>query len=97
MVHGSYGIGVFEGVQKLTADKVSKDYIKIKYAGTDVLYVPVTQLDLISRYIGSGDADTVRLNKLGTDTWKKAKTKAKAATQEMAKEPRLTQLTPAAG
>ena len=86
MVHGSYGIGVFEGVQKLTADKVSKDYIKIKYAGTDVLYVPVTQLDLISRYIGSGDADTVRLNKLGTDTWKKAKTKAKAATQEMAKE-----------
>ena len=86
VVHGSYGIGVFEGVQKLTADKVSKDYIKIKYAGTDVLYVPVTQLDLISRYIGSGDADTVRLNKLGTDTWKKAKTKAKAATQEMAKE-----------
>lgn len=82
VVHGSYGIGVFEGVQKLTADKVSKDYIKIKYAGTDVLYVPVTQLDLISRYIGSGDADTVRLNKLGTDTWKKAK----AATQEMAKE-----------
>ena len=86
VVHGSYGIGVFEGVQKLTADKISKDYIKIKYAGTDVLYVPVTQLDLISRYIGSGDADTVRLNKLGTDTWKKAKTKAKAATQEMAKE-----------
>ena len=83
VVHGSYGIGVFEGVQKLTADKVSKDYIKIKYAGTDVLYVPVTQLDLISRYIGSGDADTVRLNKLGTDTWKKAKTKAKAATQEI--------------
>ena len=86
VVHGSYGIGVFEGVQKLTADKISKDYIKIKYAGTDVLYVPVTQLDLISRYIGSGDADTVRLNKLGTDAWKKAKTKAKAATQEMAKE-----------
>lgn len=86
VVHGSYGIGVFEGVQKLTADKISKDYIKIKYAGTDVLYVPVTQLDLISRYIGSGDADTIRLNKLGTDTWKKAKTKAKAATQEMAKE-----------
>ena len=72
MVHGSYGIGVFEGVQKLTADKVSKDYIKIKYAGTDVLYVPVTQLDLISRYIGSGDADTVRLNKLGTDTWQRS-------------------------
>ena len=71
-------------MEKLTADGISKDYIKIKYAGTDVLYVPVTQLDLISRYIGSGDAGTVRLNKLGTDTWKKAKTKAKAAAGEMA-------------
>ncbi len=84
VVHSSYGIGLFEGVEKLTADGISKDYIKIKYAGTDVLYVPVTQLDLISRYIGSGDAGTVRLNKLGTEAWKKAKTKAKAAAGEMA-------------
>ncbi|MCH5325378.1 MAG: transcription-repair coupling factor [Eubacterium sp.] len=86
VVHNSYGIGVFEGVQKLTADRVSKDYIKIKYAGTDVLYVPVTQLDLISRYIGSGDSDTVKLNKLSTDAWKKSKSRAKAAAKEMATE-----------
>ncbi len=86
VVHGSYGIGVFDGVQKLTADGVSKDYIKLKYAGTDVLYVPVTQLDMISRYIGSGDVNTVKLNKLHTDTWKKAKAKAKTAAKEMATE-----------
>lgn len=86
VVHGSYGIGVFDGVQKLTADNVSKDYIKLKYAGTDVLYVPVTQLDMISRYIGSGDIGTVKLNKLHTDTWKKAKAKAKTAAKEMATE-----------
>lgn len=86
VVHNSYGIGVFEGVQKLTQDKVSKDYIKIRYAGTDVLYVPVTQLDLISRYIGSGDVTTVKLSKMHTDQWQKAKTKAKAAAKEMAAE-----------
>ncbi len=86
VVHNSYGIGVFEGVQKLTQDKISKDYIKIRYAGTDVLYVPVTQLDLISRYIGSGDINTVKLSKMHTDQWQKAKTKAKAAAKEMASE-----------
>lgn len=86
VVHNSYGIGVFEGVQKLTQEKVSKDYIKIRYAGTDVLYVPVTQLDLISRYIGSGDVSTVKLSKMHTDQWQKAKTKAKAAAKEMASE-----------
>ncbi len=86
VVHSAYGIGVFEGVQKLTADKVSTDYIKIKYAGTDVLYVPVTQLDMISRYIGSGDVGTVKLNKLHSDTWKKSKAKAKTAAKEMATE-----------
>ncbi len=86
IVHTSYGIGVFEGVQKLTSDKISKDYIKLKYAGTDVLYVPVTQLDLISRYIGSGDVNTVKLNKLHSDNWKKSKAKAKTAAKEMATE-----------
>lgn len=90
VVHNTYGIGVFEGVTKLTQDKISKDYIKIKYAGTDVLYVPVTQLDLISRYIGSADTSTVKLSKMHTDQWAKAKTKAKTAAKEMAKE--LTEL-----
>ena len=86
VVHNTYGIGVFDGVQKLTQDKISKDYIKIKYAGTDVLYVPVTQLDLISRYIGTGDASTVKLSKMNSDQWQKTKTKAKAAAKEMAAE-----------
>ncbi|MBQ9384119.1 MAG: transcription-repair coupling factor [Ruminiclostridium sp.] len=86
VVHNTYGIGVFDGVQKLTQDRVSKDYIKIKYAGTDVLYVPVTQLDLISRYIGTGDASTVKLSKMNSDQWQKTKTRAKAAAKEMAQE-----------
>lgn len=86
VVHNSYGIGVFKGVENIRDGKVNKDYIKIQYAGTDVLYVPVTQLDLISRYIGSADASAVKLSKLHTDQWQKAKTKAKAAAKEMAEE-----------
>lgn len=90
VVHNTYGIGVFEGVQNIKDAGVAKDYIKIRYAGTDALYVPVTQLDLISRYIGSADANTVKLSKLHSDQWQKAKTKAKAAAREMAEE--LTKL-----
>ena len=86
VVHQNYGIGIFEGVTKLTSDDISKDYIKIKYAGTDVLYVPVTQLDFISRYIGNTDSVTLKLNKLHTDTWQKTKAKAKAAASELAEE-----------
>ena len=86
VVHNTYGIGMFDGVQKLTQDRVSKDYIKIKYAGTDVLYVPVTQLDLISRYIGAGDPESVKLSKMSSDQWQKTKSRAKAAAKEMAAE-----------
>ncbi|MBO6303204.1 MAG: transcription-repair coupling factor [Ruminiclostridium sp.] len=86
VVHDTYGIGMFDGVQKLTQDHISKDYIKIKYAGTDVLYVPVTQLDLISRYIGSAEPGTVKLSKMNSDTWQKTKTRAKTAAKEMAAE-----------
>ncbi len=86
VVHYTHGIGVFDGVHKIDAGGVSKDYIRIKYAGSDVLHVPVTQLDLVSRYIGTGDASTVKLNKLNSDAWIKSKTKAKAAAKEMAAE-----------
>lgn len=86
VVHYSHGIGIFDGVHKLVADGVAKDYIKIRYAGADVLHIPVTQLDLVSRYIGTGDAGTVKLNKLNSDQWQKSKAKAKAAAKEMAAE-----------
>ena len=86
VVHYSHGIGIFDGVHKIDAGGVSKDYIRIKYAGADVLHVPVTQLDLVSRYIGTGDASTVKLNKLNSEAWSKSKAKAKAAAKEMAAE-----------
>ncbi|MGN0650798.1 MAG: transcription-repair coupling factor [Oscillospiraceae bacterium] len=86
VVHSSHGIGLFEGVKKITSGGISKDYISIRYAGNDMLYVPVTQLDLVSRYIGTGDTSTVKLNKLNSEQWQKSKSRAKTAAKEMASE-----------
>lgn len=52
VVHAAHGIGRFDGIHRIRTGDVTKDYIKIKYRGSDVLYLPVTQLDLVSRYIG---------------------------------------------
>ena len=84
VVHESHGIGRFCGVEQITLDGIVKDYIKIAYQGTDVLYVPATQLDLVSKYIGAGEDTAVRLDRLGGDRWEKTKKKAKAAAKELA-------------
>lgn len=86
VVHALHGIGRFEGIRKLELEGVTKDYITIKYAGTDVLYVPVTQMDLISRYIGPRDDSGVRLNKLSSNEWQKTRNKVKKAVKDMADE-----------
>ena len=86
VVHQNYGIGVYQGIQSVTMQGITKDYLLIQYQGKDSLYVPVTQLDLISRYTYSKDDEKVTLSKLGSDTWNKQKRKAKKATEEMAKE-----------
>ena len=90
VVHSSHGIGVFDGINRITNGGITKDYIKIKYAKGDVLYVPVTQLDLVSKYIGSADEGKIRLNKLGTQEWTRTRTRVRSAVKNMAKE--LTQL-----
>lgn len=86
VVHAMHGIGVFEGINRITQSGITKDYIKIKYAGNDVLYVPVTSLDLVSKYIGTSDESTVKLNKLGSEKWRQTRSKVKAAIKDMAKE-----------
>ncbi len=85
VVHNTHGIGRFLGVERLQVDGGYKDYIKIGYAGTDVLYVPATQLDVVAKYIGSGGEDSpVKLSKLGGTDWAKAKSRAKKAAQDLA-------------
>jgi transcription-repair coupling factor (superfamily II helicase) len=88
VVHLHHGIGRFVGIIRMPVDGVEKDYIKIAYAGSDCLYVPATSLDLVSKYIGSGDDDEghrTRLNKLGGTEWAKATSRAKAAARDLAK------------
>ncbi len=86
VVHDLHGIGRFSGIEKIKVDQITRDYIKIAYSGTDVLYVPATQLDMVSKYIGaSGEDAPVRLNKLSGTEWQKSKSRAKAAAKDMAK------------
>ena len=84
VVHEHHGIGRFIGMERMTVDGSERDFIKIAFAGTDFLYVPATSLDLISKYIGSGDTERVRLNKLGGDQWQKTKARAKSAAKDLA-------------
>ena len=85
VVHAHHGIGRFVAMLRMPVDGVEKDYIKIAYAGQDVLYVPATSLDLVSKYIGPGeDNERTKLNKLGGTEWAKTTRKAKAAAKDLA-------------
>jgi len=85
VVHKNYGIGIFIGVNTIKADGTTKDYIKIKYYGDDILYVPTNQLDSIRKYIG-GDEGGLKVNKLGNKEWLKTKARVKNNLREVARE-----------
>ncbi len=86
VVHVSHGVGIFEGIVKKDLHGVVKDYIKIRYAGSDALFVPVTQLDLVAKYIGPKEDKGVKLNKLNSAEWGKTRSRVKSAAKDMAKE-----------
>ena len=87
VVHESYGIGRYTGIESLTCQGITRDYIGIQYAGSDKLFVPVEKLDKVSKYIGAHTDDgLVKLSKMGGETWKKAKTRASAAAKNIAKD-----------
>ena len=86
VVHSVHGIGVFSGIRKIDTHGVIKDYIKIDYAKGDALYVPVTQLDMVAKYIGPQESSRVKLNRLGSGDWQKAKARVKSSVKDIAKE-----------
>ena len=86
VVHEYHGIGQYTGIEKITVDGCSKDYIKINYAGSDCLYVPCTQLDLVAKYIGGGEERQVKLSKMGGTDWVRTRQRAKKAAKEMAQK-----------
>lgn len=86
VVHQTHGIGQFIGVNTITADGVTKDYIKIKYRNDDILYVPTNSLDSVRKYIGGGDNASPRLNKLGGKEWSATTSKVKKNLEAVAKD-----------
>ena len=87
VVHENYGIGRFLAMEQIKVDGAIKDYVKIAYQGSDTLFVPATQLDMVSKYIGGGaESENVKLNKIGSDAWQKTKAKARKAAKDMAGE-----------
>ena len=87
VVHEIHGIGQYMGIENLTVDGVSRDYINIRYAGSDRLFLPVDKLDMVSKYIGAhSDDGLVKLSRFGGAEWGRAKSRAKAAVKDIAKD-----------
>ncbi len=86
IVHAAHGIGLYQGIRQIEVQGVVKDYIQIQYDRGDTLYVPVTQLDLVSKYIGTKDEVKVKLHRLGGQEWQKAKSRVRAAVRDIARE-----------
>ena len=85
VVHKIYGIGEFVGINTITADNKTKDYIKIKYKNDDILYVPTSDLDSVRKYIGGGEK-APKVNRLGSKEWENTKAKVKNNLREVARE-----------
>lgn len=85
VVHETHGIGQYLGMERLTVDGVESDYLQIRYEGKDKLYIPTDQMDLLQKYIGSGDI-APKLNRLGGKEWKHTKEKVRGSVREMAEE-----------
>ena len=86
VVHSAHGIGIFEGVHQIRMNGITKDYIKISYDKKDTLYVPVTQMDMVSKYVGTKDDMKIKLSKLGGTEWQKTKKRVKSAVKDIAKD-----------
>jgi len=85
VVHVNHGIGVYKGVKQLELQGFKKDYLELGYTGNDTLFVPVEQLDMVQKYIGS-EGKAPKINKLGNSEWSKAKSKAKRSIEEVAED-----------
>lgn len=85
VVHENHGLGVYKGIEKIEVEKVTKDYMKIEYAGGSNLYILATQLDVIQKYADS-QAKKPKLNKLGSQEWNKTKTRVRSAVRDVAKD-----------
>lgn len=85
VVHIKQGIGQFVGVQRMTMEGQQREYLTVQYAGDDRLYVPVDQINLLSRYRGAGDS-APRLSRLGGAEWETTKRRVKKSVKQVAED-----------
>ncbi len=85
VVHNIHGIGVYCGIVTLPKGDIKKDYLKLKYKGNDVLYIPVEKIDLISKY-SSNEGAAPKINKLGSTEWEKTKLRVKSKVKNIAQD-----------
>ncbi|MFA7637632.1 MAG: transcription-repair coupling factor, partial [Monoglobales bacterium] len=83
VVHQVHGIGQYLGIERIVVDGCTKDYLKIRYKGDDVLYVPATSLDAVNKYM-SGEDKEVKLNKMGGAEFTKVKSRVKKSLEDIA-------------
>src|SRR5699024_3636528 len=83
VVHRNHGIGKYLGIETLHVNKLHKDYLLIQYSGDDKLYVPVDQIDLAQKFVGSAGKEP-RLYKLGGTEWTKVKRKVQSSVEDIA-------------
>lgn len=84
VVHEVYGIGRFEGVERMESDGTTRDYLKLTYRGDDHLYVPTEQMDRVQKYIGGGENKQPTLSRLGGVEWKNTRSRVSRAIADMA-------------
>jgi transcription-repair coupling factor (superfamily II helicase) len=83
VVHVNHGIGKYMGIETLMINGVHKDYLHIQYKGNDKLYVPVDQIDLVQKYVGS-EGKEPKMYKLGGSEWKRVKKKVETSVKDIA-------------
>jgi transcription-repair coupling factor (superfamily II helicase) len=85
VVHVEHGIAIYEGLRRINVEGIEREYLHLRYAAGDVVYVPVDQIDRVSKYIGSAESIPA-LSRLGTADWERVKRRVKAAVEELARE-----------
>lgn len=86
VVHISHGIGIYEGLRRMKVEGSVQDFLAIRYAGGDMLYVPTYQINLVQKYIGGSEGARVRIDKLGGTSWRRVKQRVKESVRKLAEE-----------
>lgn len=83
VVHVNYGIGLFKGIERITAAGTERDYINLEYAGEETVFIPIEQVNLVQRYIGQ-EGRPPRLDKIGGKAWENRKSRVRKSVEDLA-------------